>query len=100
MLRAERNFRFSRFNASLGMLSIYRINRDEITDKPLSATPTRIKPDGTTGLALSAIVTVGYSFNVRSGIRILYGKKLVDRDVNPDGLTRHEVSSISYYFRF
>ncbi len=100
MLRAERNFRFSRFNASLGVLSIYRINRDEITDKPLSATPERIKPDGTTGMALSAIATIGYSFNVRSGIRILYGKKFVDRDVNPDGLTRHDVSTISYYFRF
>ena len=100
MLRAERNFRFSRFNASVGMLSIYRINRDEITDKPLSATPVRVKPDGTTGMALSGIATIGYSFNVRSGIRILYGKKFVDRDVNPDGLTRHDVATISYYFRF
>lgn len=100
MLRAERNFRFSRFNASLGVLSIYRINRDEITNKPLSPTPERIKADGTTGMALSGIATVGYSFNVRSGIRILYGRKFVDRDVNPDGLTRHDVSTISYYFRF
>lgn len=99
MLRAERNFRFSRFNASLGMLAIYRINRDEITVNP-KTTPERVKPDGTTGMALSSIATVGYSFNVRSGIRILYGRKLVDRDVNPDGLTRHDVSTISYYFRF
>ncbi len=99
MLRAERNFRFSRFNASLGMLAIYRINRDEITAKPLTD-PVRVKPDGTTGMALSAIATVGYSFNVHSGIRILYGKKLMDRDVNPDGLTRHDVATISYYFRF
>ncbi len=99
MLRAERNFRFSRLNASLGVLSIYRINRDEITKNP-NTSPERIKPDGTTGMALSAIATVGYSFNVQSGIRILYGKKFMDRDVNPDGLTRHDVSTISYYFRF
>ncbi|HPM32821.1 MAG TPA: hypothetical protein PLJ60_20985, partial [Chryseolinea sp.] len=99
MLRAERNFRFSRFNASLGMLAIYRINRDEITENP-STDPVRIKPDGTTGLALSAIATIGYSFNVHTGIRVLYGHKLVDRDVNPDGLTRHDVASVSYYFRF
>ncbi len=99
MLRAERNFRFSRFNASLGVLTIYRINRDEITIDP-KGTVERVKPDGTTGMALSVIATVGYSFNVRSGIRILYGKKFVDREKNPDGLTREAVSTISYYFRF
>jgi hypothetical protein len=99
MLRAERNFRFSRLNASLGVLSIYRINKDEITVDP-TGTAERVKPDGTTGMALSGIATLGYSFNVRSGIRILYGKKFMDRERNPDGLTRHDVSTISYYFRF
>ena len=99
MLRVERNFRFSRFNASLGVLSIYRINRDEITKDPTTA-PERIKPDGTTGMALSAIATIGYSFNVRTGIRVLYGKKFIDRETNPDGLTRKVVTTVSYYFRF
>ncbi len=99
MLRVERNFRFSRFNASLGVLSIYRVNRDEITKNP-TTTAERIKPDGTTGLALSTIATLGYNFNVRSGIRVLYGKKFVDREINPDGLTRKEVLTVSYNFRF
>jgi hypothetical protein len=97
MLRIERNFRFSRINFSLGALPIYRIIRDEIAD---AATGIRTKPDGTTGLALSVIGTAGYSFNIQSGIKILYGRKLKQRDLNPDGLTRHDVMTVSYYYRF
>ena len=97
MLRIERNFRFSRINFSLGALPIYRITRDEVT---VASTGARIKPEGTTGLALSVIATAGYSFNIRTGIKLLYGKKLVQRDLNPDGLTRHDVMTVSYYYRF
>jgi hypothetical protein len=97
MLRAERNFRFSRFNFSLGALPIFRINRDEVTDTKIGK---RVQPDGTTGMAFSAIATAGYSFNVRTGIRLLYGKKFTNRDVNPDGLTRHDVMTFTYFYRF
>ncbi len=97
MLRVERNFRFSRINFSLGMLPIYRISRDEVTTV---STGLRIKPEGTTGLAFSAIATAGYSVNVRSGIKLLYGKKFKNRDLNPDGLTRHDVMTVTYYYRF
>jgi hypothetical protein len=96
MLRAERNFRFSQWNFTLGLLPIYRINHDEIT----GGDGKRIKPGGTTGLALSAIFTTGYSFDVRSGVKLLIGHKLVQRDENPDGLTRELVTSLSYYYRF
>jgi hypothetical protein len=97
MLRVERNFRFSRLNASVGLLPIFRITKDEITNVN---TLERIKLDGTTGMALSAIGTVGYSFNVRSGIRLLVGHKITNRDVNPDGLTRELVTTASYFYRF
>ena len=97
MLRAERNFRFARVNFSFGALSIYRVRRDEVT---VAATGERVRPDGTTGLALSLIGTAGYSFNVRSGVKILYGRKITQRDFNPDGLTRHDVMTVSYYYRF
>jgi hypothetical protein len=98
MLRIERNFRFSRFNFTAGLLPIFRIARDEIEDPPGSGT--RVKPEGTTGMALSGIVTAGYSFNVKTGVRLLVGHKITQRDVNPDGLTRELVSTISYYYRF
>jgi hypothetical protein len=97
MLRVERNFRFSRLNFSLGVLPIYRITSDEVEDP---ATGTRFKPDETKGLALSGIGTVGYNFNVKSGIRLLVGHKIVQRDFNPDGLTRELVTTASYYYRF
>jgi hypothetical protein len=96
MFRAERNFRFSRWNFSLGLLPIIRISKDEITD----GSDRRIRPDGTVGMALSGIVTTGYNFNVRSGVKLLLGRKITQRDVNPDGLTRHFVSTLSYYYRF
>ena len=96
MIRVERNFRYSRFNFTLGALPIYRITKDETADPD----GTRHKRDGTTGLALSGIFTTGYSFGVRSGVKLLLGHKFVNRDYNPDGLTREFVSTISYYYRF
>ncbi|HYC84752.1 MAG TPA: hypothetical protein VEB86_05995, partial [Chryseosolibacter sp.] len=96
MLRVERNFRFSRINFSLGLLPIYRINRDEFT----LPTGARVRPDAAKGLALSGIFTTGYSFNVQSGLKLLLGKKIVQRDENPDGLTREVVSTITFYHRF
>lgn len=96
MIRIERNFRFSRLNFTLGLLPIYRITNDEITN-PLGQ---REKPEGAKGLAMSGIFTTGYSFNVHSGIRLLLGHKIVQRENNPDGLTRHFVSTFSYYHRF
>ena len=96
MFRVERNFRYSRYNLSLGLLPIYRITRDVITDPQLG----RIKLDGSTGLALTGLATFGYSFNVRSSVKFLYGKKFVNRKAEPDGLTRRHVITVSYLYRF
>jgi hypothetical protein len=96
MVRVERNFRFSRFNFSLGLLPIYRVTRDEFT----LPTGERTRPEEAQGLAMSGIFTTGYSFNVHSGIKLLIGHKIVQRDENPDGLTRELVTSFSYFHRF
>lgn len=96
MVRVERNFRFSRLNFTLGVLPIYRVNRDEIT----SPRGMRVQPDKAKGLAMSGIFTTGYSFNVRAGIKLLLGHKFVQRETNPDGLSREFVSTISYIYRF
>ena len=74
-----------------------RVSKDSILDP---VTGTRKKLEGTTGMALSVIGTFGYSFNVQSGVRLLMGVKLTDRKVNPDGLTRDMVTTVSYYYRF
>ncbi len=96
MLRVERNFRLSRFNFSVGLLPIYRITRDEFTD----SANMRVISEDASGLALSGIVTGGYNFNTQSGLRLLLGHKIVQRELNPDGLTRVFVSSLTYVHRF
>ncbi|PIB35043.1 hypothetical protein BFP72_06355 [Reichenbachiella sp. 5M10] len=97
MVRLERNFRFTNFNFNVGLLPIYRITHDERLD---FNTNKRIKIDGTTGLALSALAGAGYSFDVKNSIKLIWGIKLKQRDVNPDGLTRKMVTSVSYVYRF
>ena len=96
MLRVERNFRWSQFNCSIGLLPIYRVNRDEFTNSPGE----RVVRSEASGLALSGIVTAGYNFNTRSGVRLLIGHKIIQRDLNPDGLTRELVNSVTYIYRF
>lgn len=100
MLRIERNFRLSRFNFSIGALPIYRITPDVITNFQNVRTSFDAKGNEAKGLALSAIGTVGYHFNVRSGIKLLVGHKIVQREFSPDGLTREFVSSVTYLYRF
>ncbi len=100
MLRVERNFRLSRFNFSIGALPIYRITPDVITNFQNARTSFDAKGNEAKGLALSAIGTVGYHFNVRSGIKLLVGHKIVQREFSPDGLTREFVSSVTYLYRF
>ena len=97
MLRIERNFRFARYNINVGLLPIYRITKDQIIS---STTGEYEKQEGTTGLASSVLVGGGYNFNINNTIKLTYGLKLTQRDVNPDGLTRHDVLIVAYLFRF
>ncbi|CAN5317471.1 hypothetical protein BH09BAC3_BH09BAC3_11670 [soil metagenome] len=100
MLRVERNFRLNRLNFSVGLLPIYRITADKITNFKGQRTSFDAAGNEAIGLALSGIATVGYSLNARSGIKLLVGHKLVQREFSPDGLTRVLVSSFTYSFRF
>jgi hypothetical protein len=105
MLRIERNFRLSRFNASIGLLPIYRLTKDVVSIPSLvnpddPSLNTIKKSDGSNGLALSGIYTLGYNFNVRSGIKLLVGNRFIQRDKNPDGLSREFVCSFTYIYRF
>lgn len=96
MLRAERNFRFSRFNANIGLLPIYRITNDQIMNEDGAYE----KVEGGRGLAASLLIGCGYRFNVHSGIKLLYGLRLIDRIKNPDGLSRESVLNVSFYYNF
>jgi len=100
MLRMERNFRLSQFNFSIGVLPIYRVTADEITNFTGGRTSFDASGHEAIGLAVSGIITAGYSFNARSAIKLLVGHKIINRNFNPDGLTRELVSSLTYSYRF
>jgi hypothetical protein len=99
MLRIERNFRFSRLNFFIGLLPIYRINEDVI-DVAQDPALVRKSVENSNGLVVNGLLGGGYQFSVRSGIKLLIGIKLMDRETNPDGLSRVWVSNISYLYRF
>ncbi len=101
MLRAERNFRFTNWNFNLGLLPIWRLTEDEITVPNEEGTGEITRQiEGSTGLAMTLLVGGGYQFNVRSGIKIMNGIRLTQRDKNPDGLSRKFVSNIGYVYKF
>lgn len=97
MLRVERAFHFSNVDIRLGVLPIFRITKDEILN---IETNQREKLDGTTGMALSGILSIAYHFNTFHTLKLVAGHKFTDRDINPDGLTREEVGSLAYVIRF
>jgi hypothetical protein len=100
MLRVERNFRLNRMNFSVGLLPIYRVTADKITNFQGTRTSFDASGNEAIGLAMSGIVTAGYSFNVRSAVKLLVGHKIMQREFSPDGLTRELVSSFTYSYRF
>jgi hypothetical protein len=100
MLRVERNFRFARYNINVGLLPIYRITQDQILEDPMGEGDVYIKVENTTGLALSALGGFGYHLNVNNTIKLTFGRKITQRKVNPDGLTRHDVMIVAYQYRF
>lgn len=97
MFRIERNFRSSRFNGYIGLLPIYRLNKDRVLDPK---TKTTIKVKGSDGLALTLLSGFGYRFSVKSSFKLLIGVALEQRDVNPDGLSREFVNTVSYEYKF
>lgn len=95
MLRVERNFRFSKFNVNLGMLYIYRIDKDEIEkgDEILLT-------DNSNGLAWTGLAGFGYRISPQLGIKVMNGFRIIKRDFNPDGLSREFVNTIGLELRF
>jgi hypothetical protein len=97
MFRAERSLRMSNWGVSLGLLGIYRLNKDIRTNPK---TKEREKVEDSDGLALTALLGLKYSFNVNSGIKLIFGQRLVKRHFNPDGLSREQVIELGYVYKF
>lgn len=97
MFRIERNFRYSKWNFYLGLLPIIRLTKDEFLNPK---TQKYEKIDGTQGLALTGLAGGGYKFSRHSSIKILFGRRLVKRKANSDGLSRLAVTSLTYEYNF
>lgn len=97
MLRVERSIKKSNWGLSVGLLGIYRLSKDLITS-PFSEERTRV--DGSDGLALTAILGLKYNFNTKSGVKLIFGQRLIKRKFNPDGLSREQVLEIGYVYQF
>ena len=97
MIRIERNFRFSRFNGYIGLLPIYRLTKDKIISPQ---TGQLVSADGSDGLAMTLLFGGGYRLSYNSGIKVLLGFALVERKINPDGLSRTQVFTVGYEYRF
>lgn len=101
MFRVERNFRFSKFNLYLGLLDVWRLNRDKVTS-PASGERVDVAGDeGTSnGHALTLLWGGGFHFTTKSSVKLLIGNRIIKRHFNPDGLSRELVLSAGYVFKF
>jgi len=97
MLRLERNFRSSKWNGYLGLLSIYRFVPDRIT---LPATGARTYVYNSNGLVINVITGFGFQLTANQGIKLLAAYAPLKRKINPDGLSRDWVLSMAYEYRF
>jgi hypothetical protein len=97
MFRIEKNWRASRFNTYLGILSIYRINKDKIISPQ---TGQEISVTGSDGLAMSLLYGFGYKFSTKCAFKFLISRRVVRRVTNPDGLSRDFVNTLTFEYRF
>ncbi len=97
MFRVERNFRSTKWNAYVGLLSIYRFTKDEVSKGTENV---RVLATGTDGVAITALTGIGYRFNTVVAIKGLFGYKVLSRLHNADGLSRDYVSSLSLEIQF
>ncbi|MCU0445335.1 MAG: hypothetical protein MUE85_10490 [Microscillaceae bacterium] len=96
MLRVERNFRFSNLNFHIGLLNIHRFREDEVT----ATNGNRVAIPNSNGSALSFIVGTTYHFNTQSAIKLIFGDRWLQRERNPDGLSREQVYTVGYQLSF
>lgn len=97
MFRAEGNISYYRFNFSLGFLLINRINKDLIVSPQ---TGKRVEVLGSDGNANTLLSGASYHLDAKSTLKLTWGRQLIKRATNPDGLYRDNVVTATYQFRF
>lgn len=101
MFRIEKNFTYSKFNFYIGLLDVWRLNKDKVTN-PLTGKQLIAETSAGTssGQAITLLGGFGYNFSVKSSLKVLIGQRLLKRYFNPDGLSREQVTSLGYQYKF
>ena len=97
MFRLEGNAAYHRFNGSLGFLLINRLNKDQIVSPQ---TGQRVDAIGSDGNANTLLTSLSYTLSAKSNLKLVWGHRLVKRPINPDGLSRDDVITLTYQYRF
>lgn len=93
-LKVERVFVLKKAKLSTGLMSIYRISKDEfINDENLR---TAIK--NSDGLTINIALAMNYPISKRSGLMTVLGVPVFVREIRPDGTTRSAVLNIMYVY--
>ena len=96
LLRIERRFHIKKFMITPGLLGIYRLTEDKITDD----TGTQEAVKGSDGLTLNITTTAAYAVSNRFDLQLMFGAPALVRDVRPDGLTRSLVLNLGFRYNF
>ena len=96
LIRIDRNFGGEKIKAMAGVLAIFRLQKDKITN----ASNQQVALQGSDGLTLNITGGADFFLSEQSGMNLLFGIPAVVRKVRADGLTREFVFFASYQFRF
>ena len=87
----------------MGLLDVWRLNKDIVT-KPPGTSEERIvveDAEGTSnGHAITLLSGFGYNLTTKSSLKIMFGQRLIKRHFNADGLSREQVFTFGYQYRF
>jgi hypothetical protein len=101
MFRIEKNFNYSKFNFYFGLLDVWRLNEDSSLDPKTKNRKAVVDTIGTSkGHALTFLTGFGYTISVKSQLKLMAGQRLIKRHINTDGLSRENVFTLAYQYRF
>lgn len=96
LIRLERSIVWKKLDFSVGLLSIYRLQKDKI----INAGGLTETLKGSEGITLNLTAGMNYEISKQVDCYLLYGSPLIVRDVRADGLTREFVLSFGFQFNF
>ncbi|MDQ3051561.1 MAG: transporter [Bacteroidota bacterium] len=96
LLRLEKQYKFRNLVVTPGVLAIFRLTEDKITD----TTEKQVALNGSDGITLNITASATYILSNRFDLLLMAGAPAVVRDVRADGLTRSFVVNVGFRYNF